>query len=78
MKFHQVWDLNKEIADKLLEEILTTDRIIYEQQLGVKWTPPEQKVLEKTELPSFKSAMEVILELGDRSSNKGELTKGPR
>lgn len=61
--FHQVWDLNKNIADKIMEEILTTDRIIHEQQLGIKWTPPDQNVVEKHELPSFKSALEVITEL---------------
>lgn len=61
--FHQVWDLNKKQADEILQEILTTDRIIHEQQLGNKWTPPDQNVVEKYELPSFKSALEVIAEL---------------
>lgn len=61
-KFHQVWDLNKAAADKLLEEILTIDRIIYEQQLGLKWYPPDEQLMDKALLPSYKAAVEAIKE----------------
>lgn len=67
-KFHQVWDLNKNIVDEILGDILDADRVIYEQQLGTHWTPPEQNVINKSDLPSFKAALTTVSEM----ANKGE------
>lgn len=62
-KYKQVWDLNRKRAADVLNHILNTDRILYEQQLGLKWINPELQLLDKTDLPSYKSAMELVQEL---------------
>ncbi|XP_066991987.2 dynein regulatory complex protein 1 [Anabrus simplex] len=62
-KYQEIWELNKDTASKLLEKILTIDRLIHEQQLGIPWTPPDQSLLEKTDLASFRSAMQVVADL---------------
>ncbi|KAF5291445.1 hypothetical protein FQR65_LT01756 [Abscondita terminalis] len=57
VKYRQVWDFNKKRATSLLRQIFNTDRILYEQQLGVKWTSPDVALMEKCELPSYQSAL---------------------
>ena len=39
-KYKQVWDMNEEEATKLVNQCLTADRVLFEQQLGVEWKPP--------------------------------------
>lgn len=70
-KFHQVWDLNKANADALLEEILKVDRVLYEQQLGLKWDVPDVSLKTKMDLPSYKLAHDTLAE-ADRKSGKGK------
>lgn len=43
-----------------ITQILTADQIIYEQMLGLDWVPPEDKLLKKEDLPSYREAMKVI------------------
>ncbi|XP_063244247.1 dynein regulatory complex protein 1 [Bacillus rossius redtenbacheri] len=62
-KFQQLWDLNTERAKALLDKILTVDRIVHEQQLGLDWEPPELQLLQKADLESYRSAMQVVAEL---------------
>ncbi|GLH09093.1 Dynein regulatory complex protein 1 homolog [Gryllus bimaculatus] len=59
-KYNQVWEMNENIAKDLLEKILTADRVIHEQQLGLPWQPPDLSIMTKSELPSFSSAMQAV------------------
>lgn len=43
-------------------QILTIDKIIYEQALGLEWKPPEETLLKKEDLPSYRSVMSSIEE----------------
>ncbi|KYN42803.1 hypothetical protein ALC56_02605 [Trachymyrmex septentrionalis] len=61
-KFMQIWDMNEEKANELLDKILNADKIIYEQLLGVEWKPPEKILLKKEDLPSYCNVMCAIEE----------------
>lgn len=56
-KFHMVWEMNKTKALEVLEKILDTDRILYEQQMGLDWEPPTNFTIDKRALPSYKLAI---------------------
>ncbi|CAG2060659.1 unnamed protein product, partial [Timema podura] len=43
--------------------ILSADRVIHEQLLGLDWYQPGQPLLHKTDLASYRSAMQVVAEL---------------
>lgn len=66
-KFHQLWDLNKITADEVLEKILRIDRVLYEQQLGLKWERPDVALRSKSDLESYRLALDVIAENEKRS-----------
>ena len=40
-KFREIWDMNEIEAKDLASKVLKCDKIIYEQQLGLTWIPPE-------------------------------------
>ena len=40
-KYRQVWNMNEEEAMKLVNQCLTADKVLFEQQLGVEWKPPD-------------------------------------
>ncbi|XP_024890506.1 dynein regulatory complex protein 1 isoform X2 [Temnothorax curvispinosus] len=61
-KYMQIWDMNAKNANELLDKILNADKVIYEQALGMEWSPPEQTLLEKKDLPSYSSVMCTIEE----------------
>ncbi|KAG5313008.1 DRC1 protein, partial [Pseudoatta argentina] len=61
-KFIQIWDMNEEKANELLDKILNADKIIYEQLLGIEWKPPEKTLLKKEDLPSYRNVMCAIEE----------------
>lgn len=39
-KFKEIWKMNEEDAKEIMRKVLQADRIIHEQQLGMKWEPP--------------------------------------
>jgi dynein regulatry complex protein 1 len=41
-KYREVWVMNEERTKELMRKVLQADRIIHEQQLGLKWTPPSE------------------------------------
>lgn len=59
-KFLQVWSHNEEVAIKLIEEILTTDRIIQEQLLGSEWHYPQWHRLQQKDLGSYRHAIQML------------------
>lgn len=40
-KFHDVWCMNEEECKELAQSVLEADRIIFEQQLGLKYQTPD-------------------------------------
>ncbi|XP_078045047.1 dynein regulatory complex protein 1 [Augochlora pura] len=56
-KYMQIWDLNIQTADELVDKILAADKIIHEQLLGIEWEPPKMQLLRKEELRSYCGAM---------------------
>ncbi|XP_069478007.1 dynein regulatory complex protein 1-like [Ambystoma mexicanum] len=40
-KFHEIWLMNEEEVKELVTKALEADRVIYEQQLGLPWAPPD-------------------------------------
>jgi dynein regulatry complex protein 1 len=38
-KFHEVWIMNEERCKEMTQKLLDADRMIFEQQLGLIWTP---------------------------------------
>lgn len=59
-KFNQIWDMNKESCDRLLQKIISTDKILHEQHMGISWNPPTLNISQKTLLPSYKSALNIL------------------
>lgn len=61
-KYIQIWDMNAKNANELLDKILNADKVIYEQTLGIEWSPPKETLLKKEDLPSYRSVMCAIEE----------------
>ena len=40
-KFVDVWKMNEEQVKELIADLLSVDRIIFEQQLGMFWQTPQ-------------------------------------
>lgn len=59
-KFHQIWDLNKDTCDRLLQKILSTDKILHEQHLGIQWSAPSLNIMTKNTMSSYKSAITIL------------------
>ncbi|KAL3272766.1 hypothetical protein HHI36_014227 [Cryptolaemus montrouzieri] len=68
-KFNQLWEMNTERVLEVAQRILTIDRILHEQLLGLEWTEKgalKKKELKKENLASYKRAIE-ILELEEKA-----------
>ncbi|KAK5664766.1 hypothetical protein BDV3_002123 [Batrachochytrium dendrobatidis] len=51
-KYKDIWKMNEEEARELMRKVLQADRIINEQQLGMKWMPPQEDLFRNID-PSF-------------------------
>ena len=40
-KFVDIWKMNEEQVKELVADLLSVDRIIFEQQLGMQWQTPQ-------------------------------------
>ncbi|XP_050293707.1 LOW QUALITY PROTEIN: dynein regulatory complex protein 1 [Anthonomus grandis grandis] len=56
-KFHMLWEMNKNRVLEVLEKILDTDKVLYEQQMGLDWDPPTNNIIDKKTLNSYKVAI---------------------
>ncbi|XP_066139815.1 dynein regulatory complex protein 1 [Euwallacea fornicatus] len=71
-KFHMLWEMNKTRILGVLKKIMDSDRILYEQQMGLDWDPPQNFIVDKRTLPSYKLAVNnVTVELEMRPDTKG-------
>lgn len=59
-KYNKVWDLNVANANTVLNKILTIDRILHEQQLGMEWKRPDIQLLKRRNLLSCKHGIDVV------------------
>lgn len=67
-KFGDIWKMNEEQIKDLVSDVLAEDRIIFEQQLGLEWQPPNLGFLKNVgPLQSLKgtskSAMDAVHEI---------------
>mmetsp|Transcript_11661 Transcript_11661/g.11720 ORF Transcript_11661/g.11720 Transcript_11661/m.11720 type:complete len:244 (+) Transcript_11661:946-1677(+) len=44
-RFNEIWAMNEAEVKDLASKVLKCDKIIYEQQLGLQWAPPEDSSL---------------------------------
>jgi dynein regulatry complex protein 1 len=56
-KFHDIWIMNEEKCKELASKLLNADKIIHEQQLGLKWLPNDLSFLNNTGPINLKSKM---------------------
>ncbi|XP_076129293.1 dynein regulatory complex protein 1 [Alosa pseudoharengus] len=47
-KFEEVWRMNEEEVKALVGRALEIDRLIYQQQLGLEWTPPRLPFMQRS------------------------------
>lgn len=55
-----LWEMNKSRVTGVLKKILETDKILYEQQMGLDWDPPQNNIVDKRLLPSYKIAVNYV------------------
>ncbi|KAI8619818.1 sperm tail-domain-containing protein [Chytriomyces sp. MP71] len=41
LKYGEIWDMNEEATRELMRKVIAADRIVVEQQLGMKWEGPQ-------------------------------------
>ncbi|XP_076626610.1 dynein regulatory complex protein 1 [Colletes latitarsis] len=74
-KYMQIWDMNIETANELVDKILAADRIIHEQLLGIEWEPPTEQLLRKEDLPSYCGAMCALKEEKEEARKRKIISK---
>lgn len=43
-RYKEVWEMNEQLVAELVRKVLQADKIIHEQQLGLRWNPPSDEV----------------------------------
>ncbi|CAG9774072.1 unnamed protein product [Ceutorhynchus assimilis] len=76
-QFHSLWEMNKNRVLKVLRKILETDRLLYEQQMGLDWESPNNYMIDKTTLPSYKNALNHVPEEYIRADTTKPSAKQP-
>ncbi|KAJ1522331.1 hypothetical protein ONE63_002626 [Megalurothrips usitatus] len=71
-RYHQVWNLRQDTANKLISKIMAIDRLIHEQQLGLEWVCPENVLLDKVDLPSYQTAVRLLHQLPETKEGNVE------
>ena len=75
-KFHELWIMNEERCREMTQKLLDADRIIFEQQLGLTWTPGDLEFMNNTgpldatkiPKPSIDVVREILTEQQDDNS----------
>ncbi|KAJ3372770.1 hypothetical protein HDU91_002130 [Kappamyces sp. JEL0680] len=55
-RFKDIWKMNEEEAKEIMRKVLQADKIIYEQQLGLKWEPPAEDLFRNIDPLFFHTA----------------------
>ncbi|XP_076228445.1 dynein regulatory complex protein 1 [Nomia melanderi] len=74
-KYMQIWDMNIQTANELVNKLLAADKIIHEQLLGIKWEPPKMELLKKEDLKSYCYAMCAIKKEKEEAKKKKTISK---
>ncbi|XP_018327952.1 dynein regulatory complex protein 1 [Agrilus planipennis] len=74
-KFKELWDFNYERLSTILHKILTIDRILHEQQLGIKWKPPEREIKSKEQLQSYQDALKYLEQEKEKAKEREPVKK---
>ncbi|KAJ3020875.1 UNVERIFIED_CONTAM: hypothetical protein HDU68_009921 [Siphonaria sp. JEL0065] len=53
-KYNEIWHMNQENTQELMRKVLAADRIIVEQQLGMKWEGPKEDLFKTINPDAFK------------------------
>jgi len=77
-KFHELWIMNEESCKEMAQKLLDDDRIVFEQQLGLTWTPSDLSFMNnigpidatKIPKPSIDVVREILTDQQDESSGK--------
>ncbi|XP_017786504.1 PREDICTED: dynein regulatory complex protein 1 [Nicrophorus vespilloides] len=59
-KYMSVWELNRKMASKILNKLLTIDKLLHEQQLGLKWEEPYTQPKKMQDLVSYVNATNMM------------------
>jgi hypothetical protein len=76
-KFHELWIMNEERCKEMAQKLLDADRIIFEHQLGLTWTPKDLDFMnnvgpiDATKIP--KPSIDVVREILTDQSDEGPL-----
>eukprot|EP00163_Fabomonas_tropica_P016218 TRINITY_DN2917_c0_g1_i2.p1 TRINITY_DN2917_c0_g1~~TRINITY_DN2917_c0_g1_i2.p1 ORF type:complete len:569 (+),score=175.16 TRINITY_DN2917_c0_g1_i2:731-2437(+) len=46
-KYREMWDMNEQLVDELVQRVLQADKIITEDMLGWQWVPPDDRYFEQ-------------------------------
>eukprot|EP01137_Pigoraptor_chileana_P011389 Opistho-2@62167 len=55
-KYSELWAMNQEQVLELVQRVLEADKVLTEQQLGLRWRPPSERVFDPAFVPSHDSA----------------------
>lgn len=75
-KFHELWIMNEERCREMTQKLLDADRVVFEQQLGLTWVPPDTEFMQnvgpidatKIPKPSIDVVREILTDQQDDSS----------
>ena len=79
-KFHELWVMNEERCKEMAQKLLDADRIVFEQQLGLTWTPNDLEFMnnvgpidaKKIPKPSIDVVREILTEQGAEEEREGQ------
>ena len=74
-KFHKLWIMNEDRCREMTQKLLDADRLIFEQQLGLPWTPCDSEFMnnvgpidsKKLPKPSIDVVRELLTDQQDES-----------
>ncbi|CAF0771917.1 unnamed protein product [Adineta steineri] len=75
-KFHELWIMNEERCREMTQKLLDADRVIFEQQLGLPWSPTDLEFMNnvgpidatKIPKPSIDVVREILTDQQDENS----------
>ena len=85
-KFHELWIMNEERCKEMAQKLLDADRLIFEQQLGLPWTPDDLSFMNNTgpidtkklPKPSIDVVREILTNQADLNDDDEETTSSAR
>lgn len=84
-KFHELWVMNEERCKEMAQKLLDADRTVFEQQLGITWTPTDLEFMnnigpidaKKIPKPSIDVVREILTDQGEEDDDASSQTTSP-